>query len=95
MTEIFDGLPGVRVYVDDILIRVRSKKKHYQRLWTALEAAQHTGIISNKDKCQFAVQDASYLGDRITKEGVEPDPKLVTSMLKMPTPTNKRKYRAC
>lgn len=33
MTEVFDGLEGVRVYVDDVLVWGRSKEEHDKRLW--------------------------------------------------------------
>lgn len=68
MSQIFDGLPGVHVYIDDILVWGASKKQHDQRLRVVLKAAERAGLTFNAKKCKFGVPQVQFLGDIIGKK---------------------------
>lgn len=89
MIQIFDGLPGVRVYIDDILIWSSTRQEHDARLRKVLEAAQREGLTLNPDKCRLGMKEITFLGDRISGDGVLPDPNVLKGVLQMPIPTNK------
>lgn len=50
MKTIFEGLEGVRVYIDDVIIWAESKE---QLLHKALERVHRYGLKLNREKCQF------------------------------------------
>nr|XP_037269644.1 uncharacterized protein K02A2.6-like [Rhipicephalus microplus] len=89
LSEIFDHLPGVRVYIDDILVWGATKQEHDSRLQAALCAAQRAGLTFNRAKCQFGVQKIVFLGDVISSAGIRPNAALVDCLSKMPVPTEK------
>lgn len=67
MSQIFDALPGVRVFVDDILIWAPTRKEHDERLRAVLEAARNSGLTLNAAKCEIGVTKISFLGDVISR----------------------------
>lgn len=89
MSQVFDGLPGVLVYIDNILVWGSSKQEHDERLTAVLKAAEKAGLTFNTQKCRFGVKEVKFLGDVIGRTGISPDPKLIKSLVKMPTPTSK------
>lgn len=60
LSEIFETLPGVRVYVDDVIMWGATRQEHDERLRAVLEAAQKAGLIFNADKCSIGAR-ASFL----------------------------------
>lgn len=89
MSQIFDAIPGVRVYVDDILIWAPTRKEHDERLRAVLSAARDAGLTLNVVKCEIGVTKIAFLGDVISDEGIQPSPADVSSVLNMPAPTDK------
>lgn len=88
MTQSFEGPDGVRVYIDDVLVWFSTRKEYDERLQKALEAAQRGGITVNPDNI-FSVQEVTFLGDSITKDGVSPDPGILNGVLQIPKARNK------
>lgn len=43
----------------------------------------------NKQKCQFGVRDITYLGDRLSAAGIQPDPEKIKAIKEMPQPKEK------
>ncbi|XP_049275515.1 uncharacterized protein LOC119372299 isoform X3 [Rhipicephalus sanguineus] len=89
LNEIFEGLPGVKIYVDDILVWGSSVEEHNERLKSVLLAAQLAGLTFNPEKCSIGVPEIEFLGDVIDKAGIRPSPTLINCMLHMPTPEDK------
>lgn len=58
-----------------MVVSGRTKEEHDARLCRVLNQAQRTGLKLNKSKCQFGVREITYLGDRLSEEGVQPDRK--------------------
>lgn len=90
LSQIFEGLPGVSVYIDDILIWGRTKSEHDKRLKATLRAAELAGLTFNAEKCKIGVTTIEFLGDVISPNGIAPNPTLVSSLLQMPPPQNKQ-----
>lgn len=55
-----------------------------------LNRAQKSGLKLNKNKCQFGVRDITYLGERLSEEGVQPDPEKIRAIEEMPVPEDKK-----
>ena len=58
-----------------------------------LESVQSAGLKLNKDKCKSEVTATTFLGHRISGEGVEADPSKSQAILNMPEPTSKKEFQ--
>lgn len=74
-SEIFDGIPGVHVYIDDISVWGATKEEHDQRLVAVMKAAAKAGLTFNAEKCKSGVTEVQFLGDIITSQGHLDKPK--------------------
>ena len=54
-----------------------------------LNAVRKSGLKLNKSKCFFNVQEVTFLGHKISAEGLSPDPSKVKAISEMPIPNNK------
>ena len=68
LSEALDGLSGVTVVADDILIYGKGDNKeeamndHNRNLEQLLIRAQKANLKLNKDKCRFLLQELPYIG---------------------------------
>ena len=96
MHSVLQGLPGVAVIVDDILVygagttEEESQKDHDKNLQQLLQRARDKNLKFNKRKLRLCLSEVTYMGHRLTKEGLSPDPTKVKAILNMPTPDSKR-----
>ena len=72
MDEVTLPLPGVFVYLDDVLVASASLAQHAQHLWLLFEALKRFGLVINRAKCVFGVREIEFLGHRVTSEGIKP-----------------------
>ena len=73
VSDILSGLPGVMVYIDDILVFGRYRTEHDQRLAAVLDHLKSANLKLNEDKCCIRQEEVKYLGHVLTKDGVQPD----------------------
>ena len=93
MSEIFSGIEGVEVIVDDLLIWGKNQQQHDERLKQVLERARQKNLKLNKEKSQIALDEISYIGHILSKEGLKPDPKKVRAITEMNRPQNKEELQ--
>ncbi|XP_026050672.1 uncharacterized protein K02A2.6-like [Astatotilapia calliptera] len=90
MESLIEGLEGTRVYIDDLVVWGNTRQQHDERLEKLLWRVNKNGLKLNRDKCLFGVSEMTFLGDKVTSEGVEPDQSKVQAILDMPAPTDKK-----
>ncbi|XP_057184972.1 uncharacterized protein K02A2.6-like [Triplophysa rosa] len=90
MEHMIEGIQGVRVYVDDIILWGSTIEQHNERLMEVLQRVQNYGLKLNKEKCQFGVKEITFLGDKLSERGVKPDQSKIQAILNMPRPTDKK-----
>jgi len=90
MESVFEGLEGVRVYIDDVVIWGRSQTEHDVRLSRALERVQQHRLQLNKDKCEFSKAHITFLGEKLSSDGTRPDPERVEVIRRLTKPGNKK-----
>lgn len=65
MTTIFAGIPGVAVFLDDIVVHGATPVAHDERLARVLDVlARHT-LTLNEEKCTFAAPVIEFVGFRL------------------------------
>ena len=64
MNRIFEDLQGrgVEVYMDDIVVRAKIKRKHDELVVEALERIKRHKIKINSNKIQFSQKEVKLLG---------------------------------
>ena len=88
MTETLNGLEGVAIFMDDVLVYGDTPEQHDQRLSKVLERIESAGLKLNKEKCKFRQDQLHFLGQVIDKSGVRPDPDKVKAIRELPPPQN-------
>ena len=81
MDVIFQGLPGVVCYLDDIIVNGKDKSEHLEQV---LSRTQEYGFRVRKEKCSFMQDSVEYLGHIVNKNGIQMSPKKVEAIVKMP-----------
>nr|CAH8840276.1 unnamed protein product [Trichobilharzia regenti] len=88
MDTILAGIPGVAVYLDDILVVANSINELYSRTEAVLSRMQDNGLRLRSEKCQFSLRSVKYLGFIFDASGRRPDPDNIRAIKEMPAPTD-------
>uniref|UniRef100_A0AAR2LI10 ribonuclease H n=1 Tax=Pygocentrus nattereri TaxID=42514 RepID=A0AAR2LI10_PYGNA len=88
MLETLEGLEGVEVFMDDILVYGATMQEHDARLDKVLSRIESTGLKLNKEKCSLRQSQLRFLGHLIDRSGVRPDPEKVEAIKQLPSPQN-------
>ena len=75
-------------YLDDIIVFAATWEEHLARLRQVFERLRHAKLKLGADKCTFAAREVSYLGHRVTEEGLLPDPALPATIRDISPPQN-------
>ena len=79
MCQSFGDLEGVETDVDDILVWGSTVKEHEERLKKNITTVpRNTRLTLNKKKCEFGIKEVTYIGHKLTPDGVKPDEQKVT-----------------
>ena len=73
-------------YLDDIIVFSSTWEEHLARLRQIFERLRHAKLKLGADKCTFAAKEVSYLGHRVTEEGLLPDSSLLAAIREIPPP---------
>ena len=88
MECLLKGIPGVIVYLDDILITGSSTEEHLATLDKVFQKLQDAGLKLKRNKCVFLAPSVTYLGHRIDAQGLHPVEEKVKAVQGVPTPKN-------
>ena len=81
-------------YLDDIIVFATTWEEHLARLRQVFERLRHAQLKLGADKCTFTAREVSYLGHRVTKEGLLPDPSLLAAIREISRPQNATEVRS-
>ena len=74
MSTLLEGLDGVEVIMDDILVHGQKREEHDVRLNAVLRIINDSGLKLNRNKCVFRKTELTYFGHLIGGDGIKPDP---------------------
>lgn len=92
--QVLQGIPGVKCYLDDILITGVTDDAHEENLRLVLQRLRDFGLRANKDKSFFFQNSLEYCGHIIDANGLHKCPDKVEALLKAPRPTTVHEVRS-
>lgn len=87
------GLKSVIVYIDDLILHSTDHKSHREGLQLMFDRLRKTGLKVNLKKCTFGSSNVSYLGFRLTPEGILPGLDKLQAVRDAKPPTNVHQVR--
>lgn len=87
MATVLAGIPGVAIYLDDVVIHGPTPAVHDERLHRVLHVMGSHHLTLNSDKCVFAVPDIEFVGFRLNAKGLRPLQCNVDAVLRLPEPS--------
>ena len=94
MENILQGLAGVSVYLDDILVTRKSTEEHLINLEAVLSRLESSGLRLKRNKCAFLLPSVEYLGHRISAQGLQPTVDKIKPVQEAPKPQDVSQLRS-
>ena len=92
--DVLEGLQGVEVIADDILIygsgdtTEEASTNHDKNLLALLERAREVNLKLNPSKFRLRLPEVRFMGHLLTENGLKPDPQKIEAITCMPKPEN-------
>ena len=84
----------VVVFIEDILVYSKDLKNHDTHLRVVLETLRKEQLHAKLRKCEFWLNEVSFLGHIVSKEGIRVDPKKIEVVFEWKSLTNVTKVRS-
>nr|XP_023026404.1 uncharacterized protein K02A2.6-like [Leptinotarsa decemlineata] len=94
LEQLFQGMEGVIIYMDDVVVTGRTTEELMRNLEMVLERMKDTGLTLNKDKCNFFKEEIEYLGHIIDSKGLRKTSDEVEAVLNAPRPRTVSQVRS-
>ena len=92
--SLLQGIEGVIVYLDDILVTGSTEESHLRALDEVLSRLDKAGLRVKQKKCAFMRPSVTYLGHRIDAQGLHPLQDRIRAIQEAPTPTSVPKLKS-
>ena len=89
MDKIFNNMPNIFVFVDDILVAGKDEDDLLSKLEAVLKRAQEHGLRLRREKCSFLVKSVEYLGFKIDSEGIHKTDEKLKAVKNVKVPSSK------
>lgn len=92
MSQCLVGVKGLRAfaYLDDIILYSPDLERHIKDLTLLFDRLRKFNLKIQPDKCEYLRAEVTYLGHKITKEGVLPDEGKLEVLKRMVPPKNEK-----
>ena len=71
----------VVVFIDDILVYSKTREEHEEHLRVVLQTLKDNRLYAKLSKCDFWLEEVSFLGHVISKGGIAVDPSKVEAVM--------------
>ena len=78
----------VVVFINDILVYSKDRESHDTHLQVVLETLRKEQLYAKLSKCEFWMNEVSFLGHIVSKEGIRVDPKKIEVVVEWKPPRN-------
>src|ERR1051325_8962091 len=82
------------IFIDDILIYSKSDEEHAEHLRVVLELLKEKKLYAKLSKCEFWLEEVSFLGHVISKNGIAVDPTKVEAVSQWEAPKSASEIRS-
>ncbi|SAL96249.1 hypothetical protein, partial, partial [Absidia glauca] len=86
MHYVFDDMPFVHTFVDDVIIHSTNMQEHVRHVSIAIAKLTAVNLVLNPKKCHFAQRSVYLLGFCITAQGIYLDKRKLSNLKEWPTP---------
>lgn len=86
MENLFRGIDGLIIFMDDFLVHGSSKEEHDFKLKQVMNRIEELNLKINKSKSVFGVTEVSFLGHVVSTKGIKPTHDKVQAILDLQPP---------
>ena len=84
----------VVVFIDGILVYSKDWENHDTHLRVVLETLRKAQLYAKLSKCEFWLNEVSFLGHLVSKEGIQADPRKIEVIIEWKPPRNVTKVHS-
>ena len=88
------GIPGVILYIDDILVTGKTEQEHLAAMEEVLQRLGEAGLRLQKSKCTFMAPTVTYLGHCIDYKGIHLVAEKVQAIQDAPEPHSQAELKS-
>ncbi len=88
MATILEVVPGVKNYLDDLIVYRETVEEHAMTLSTVLQKLKEAGLVLNEKKFNFRQTSLWFLGHTINAKGILPDQEHLDAVRNAPPPSD-------
>ena len=93
MNKVLSHIPGVSVYIDDIVVYSDTWSQHISQLHAVFRALADANLVLNLSKSDFGHAEVTYLGHVVGRGVLAPIRSKVSAIQDLPPPANRRALR--
>ena len=95
ISQVLEGFEDFSTgYIDDILCFSESLEDHIKHLGMIFDRLRKHGLKLKLKKCHFMQSETSYLGYKLTRDGLKPEEDKVKAIRDLEPPTTKKEIRS-
>lgn len=92
--QILVGCKNVLIFIDDIVVYGKTETEHDECLRNVLTALKKRNVLLNHSKCELKKPEITFLGHKLSKDGVRPTEDKVEAIRKCREPRTKEELRS-
>ena len=90
-----EGLDAfILVYLDDTLVFLQTLEDHIHHISIELQKMRDAKFFAHLHKCSFCQKKVEYLGFDVSRQGLQPSPKKVRTVVEWPQPQSVKDVRS-
>lgn len=95
MNNVLMGLNGLElaVFIDDIVVYASSLEEHFEKMERLMQRVKDANLTLSPEKCFFLRKEVTYLGHKVSADGVSPCPNKLKAVKEFPRPKTKKNVK--